>query len=57
MELAVSKRKYLNGMDWAGGSQGRELHCTASLRSINHQGFYSTQFTLFVKGFLRGRLR
>ena len=32
--------------DWA--------ECTASLRSINQQGFYSTQVTLFVKGFLEG---
>ena len=28
--------------------------CTASLRSINQQGFYSAQVTLFVKGFLGG---
>lgn len=32
--------------DWA--------ECTASLRSINQQGFYSTRVTLFVEGFLGG---
>lgn len=30
---------------------------SSSLRPINQQGFNLTQVTLFVKGFLRGRLR
>lgn len=38
------------------GQKGDQAE-SSSLRPINQQGFNLTQVTLFVKGFLRGRLR
>lgn len=62
--MAVSGEKYLSGTDRLARREP-ELEAvkqdgpegTAGLRSINQQGFYLTQVTLFVKGYLKGRLR